>query len=152
MKNILQYITIKRGNSYHIQHADSFDFPTVFLTFFDESVSKQAGHDAFYLVPALSHLGGRDRRTAKSRPVQTAYCCLKYIFGRVKATGEVTQWWRTRTSLPGNLGLIPSTSHVFATPAPGNLMLSSGILGHCTHVIHRHTCRQNVFLPCMLAT
>lgn len=47
---------------------------------------------------------------------------------RVTAIAEVPVLLSTHTSAPR-----PST-----TPGPGTWMPSSGLLGHCTHVVHRH--------------
>lgn len=29
---------------------------------------------------------------------------------------------------------------------PGNLMPTSGLYGHCVHMVHEHECRQNIYI------
>lgn len=40
------------------------------------------------------------------------------------------------TAFPGDSGLIPAI--------PGNLTFSSGPYRHCTNVVYRHVCNQNI--------
>lgn len=46
------------------------------------------------------------------------------------------------TAFPGDSGLIPTIPMWFIVP--GNLTFSSGPYRHCTNVVYRHVCNQNI--------
>lgn len=56
----------------------------------------------------------------------------------------MTRWLKALTALPVNPDSIPSTYMMAGNdPIPGHLTSSSGLPGHCAHLVHRHTFRQN---------
>jgi imidazoleglycerol phosphate synthase glutamine amidotransferase subunit HisH len=65
----------------------------------------------------------------------------------LSVVGEMAQWLRALAVLPEDLSSVPSThdgSQPSVTPVlGGNLMPSSGLHGHCMHIVHNYTSRHN---------
>lgn len=82
----------------------------------------------------LSELGGEDITRQKG---QSAACL---------GAGEMTEWLRTLTALPEDMGSIPRTPHGKSehsvTKVPGN-KYPLWPRRHCMCMVHKHTCRRH---------
>jgi hypothetical protein len=56
----------------------------------------------------------------------------------------MAQWLRALAAFPEDTGSSLSTHMAVHNPVSENLVPFSGLQEHCTHIVHRHTCRQNI--------
>lgn len=71
------------------------------------------------------------------------YRSLKYfhLITEFRGLEKMNHWSRVLTSAQHP----HDNSQAPITRVPRDLMPSSGTHGHCMHVVHRHTCRQNIY-------